>query len=406
MNKWDTKMKSSVVIPEIVKDRVDDTLAQIRKENVVSMKNQSKRNRPVMNIATKVAILAVMVLAIGAGSVYAATYLFGMKDFVKNLPDDAKQYINKDVKAKNDEIKTNDVETVLKSEEKELKDKVKFTVRETVFDHTDCHITIEVNLMDAENYLLVPEVYQISKTKEFYTAADKYYSDANEGESFEEYAMRNGKTLLLVESLLGDEAANDAAYGASYDTGIVEDKSHVLLHLNVSSLDENKKKFEDKTEIPILNKVLVYSEGGNNELEECFTEKMNVVLEGGDTTKEERASYALDNNQEMRVEGGPVILKSIVLHNSALETKVTFTIINEDKELGNWISVNLIDDDGNIFDRGTSDGGSASVPDSSGKFTDNRSYKKMELPDHVNVRIRNLDTDEIYELKNIPIAKE
>lgn len=70
----------------------------------------------------------------------------------------------------------------------------------------------------------------------------------------------------------------------------------------------------------------------------------------------------------MRVEGGPVILKSIVLHNSELETKVQFTIINEDKEVGNWISVNLIDDAGNIFDRGTSGEGYNSVPDSSGKF--------------------------------------
>lgn len=401
MNKWDAKMKSSVVIPEIVKDRVDETLAQIQKENVMSKKNKTERNRPVMNIVTKVAILVVIVLVIGAGSVYAAPYLFGMKDFVENLPDEAEQYINKDVETKNDEIKTNDVE-----KEKQLKDLVKFTVKETVFDYTDCHIIIEVNLIDAEHYLLVPEVYGISKTKEGYIAADEYYSEAEEGESFEEYARRNGKTLLLVESSFSEEMIKDAVYEVSYDVGIVEDMSHVLLHLNVSSCDENKVKFEDETEISILNRVLVYSESGNDEWEECFTEKMNVVLDGGAMTKEERATYALKNNQEMRVEGGTVILKSIVLHNSPLETKVQFTIINEDKEVGNWISVNLIDDDGNIFERGTSSGGSASVPDSSGEFTWNRSYKKMELPDHVNVRVRNLYTDEVYELKNIPAIRE
>lgn len=359
-------------------------------------------------MVAKVAVAVLGILILGSSTVYAAKHIWGIKDFAKNLPAEAESYIDTNVTVENDAgealnlLEDFNVNDNLSTNMEGL---VTFAVKETVSDSTNCHICIEATLHDAEQYLLVPTEYTVSKQEEGYdyTHARVYYDDAKPDESIEEYAIRNGKKILLVESYLTMDGTHPIAYSESI-SGVIVDDTHALLHIGLGCDDKSAEAFADGTKLPVTNSVSLFVNDGYHVWEECKSENITITLNQV-AGNEKTVQYALEDGKEMRVEDGPVILKSITLTNTPLETKVSFVVINEDKEWGNWMSINLIDDEGNIFDRGTSGGGGASAPDSKGMFTDNRSYKKMDFPDHVNVKVRNLDTDEIYILENIPIVK-
>lgn len=411
MDKWSEKIKEDIEVPEIVLDKVEEAFAQIRMESGKDMAESNKKKHhfkekwKALNVWSKVAAMVAVVLLLGSGSVYAASHIPGIRDFIWNMPDDAEQYINTEVDTDNsqDNLQNTDKKYVVSDDMLEtLKDKVSFSVKETVTDQNSCHLFVEATLTDTEHYLLVPEEYNVSREDDNFYSASEYYEDAGEDESIEEYAKRIGKQMLLVESLFQYDENDPGDYMESHD-GKMEDESRALLHIELQGYEENSGEFKEGTQIPIVNRVQLYVDG-ESVWKECKNENVTVTIEKV-AVEEESASYALENNQEMRVENGPVIIKSIKLTNTALETKVHFAVINEDEEIGNWLGINLIDDEGNIFDRGTSDGGYSSVPDGNGMFSCNRSYKKMEFPDHVNVRVRNLETDEVYELRNIPLVK-
>lgn len=400
----DDKIKKSyekVNLSEASKKRIQMAVMMDKEEH-----GKIRKKWNTMSLCSRVAAVLALVFVLGSGSAFAASRIFHMKEFLQNLPEDAEPYINKEVSTANaeDKIQETDKEYVVSDEIlEELKDKVSFVVKETVSDRSDCSILVEAILNDPENYMLVAEEYGVSKQDDGYMPAKEYYEDAKEGESIEEYATRNGKQILLVESSLSDDEIEQGKYMEGF-SGKIEDPSHALLHIGLTADLDKSTGFADGTRIQIANRVSLYVNNGEVMWQECKNENRTVTLEKV-ATKEDSAFYAFADGREMRVGDGPVIIKSIKLTNTPLETKVEFVAVNEDKELGNWVSINLIDDEGNIFDRGTSDGGYATNPDANGQFTDVGSYKRMEFPDHVNVRVRNLDTDDLYELKNIPIVK-
>lgn len=411
MEKWKKVFLNDIEVPQNVMDQVDEAFARIGMESGENMLNSKKFKKEngrlkkkwgTMNSWSKAAAVVGAVLILGTGSVFAASRVFTIKDFIKNIPEDAKEYIDTDVSVEGtkDNIQDTDREYIVSDEKlAELQNIVTFRVKETVSDSTSCHISVEATLHDSEHYVLVPEEYDMTKEG---TSASAYYKDAKEGESFEEYASRQKKQILMVESALslGDADQDKYSQGIS---GIVEDDSHVLLHISLSD-DEKSVGFTDGTILKINNRASLYVNDSKTLWKQCKNENTTVTLKNV-ATDEQSVSYALKNGKEMRVGTGPVIIKSITLTNTPLETKVQFIVVNEDRDLGNWVSINLIDDDGNIFDRGTSSGGGSSKPNADGQFTTSMYYKKMDFPAHVNVRVRDLNTDEIYELKNIPVVK-
>lgn len=411
MEKWNRLFTDDVEVPQIAMNKVEEAFAQIRRESGEKMVKSKelnmkegilKRKWKAMGVCSKVAAIAGMVLVIGSGSVFAASRVFSIKDFIQNIPKDAEKYIDRDVSVDNtkDNIQNTDKNYVVSDDMlEELKNKVSFRVKETVSDGTSCHISVEATLSDPEHYLLVPEEFDMTEEGTF---ASVYYKDANKGESLEDYASRQRKQILMVESSLCLDDNKQEKYLESI-SGIVEDDSHVLLHISLSG-EKKAVGFADGTKIKINNRASLYVNDHRTLWSEFKNENTTITLKNV-ATEEESVSYALKNGKEMRVGDSSVIIKSIILTNTPLETKVKLLVVNEDKELGNWIGVNLIDDEGNIFERGTSSGGSASKPDADGQFTYHTSYKKMKFPDHVNVRVRNLDTDEIYNLINIPVVK-
>lgn len=97
------------------------------------------------------------------------------------------------------------------------------------------------------------------------------------------------------------------------------------------------------------------------------------------------------------------------------EIPIVNTVIIEDEalcwhvckeETGNWISVCLMDDEGNFINNGVAGMGEAAKPDSNGAFVVIGIYEKMDLPDHINLRVKDLNSGEVDYLENIPRLEE
>lgn len=361
----------------------------------VKRKDESKWSVKSMKGWTKIAAAIVIVLTVGTGVVYAAEQFFGLSFFLKNMSDEGQQYINTEVQI--EETKDN----LEKAVPEDLKDLVTFKVKESVADSYSCHIAVEATLSDTDNYFMVPAEYEVEKSEENCVLASTYYNDALENESIKEYADRIGKEMLLVDSFLSPEQCLDG-YTGSMEPGVVIGKNRVLLYMEVYKEDSGVR-MENGMELELNNLVSTYNPKEKT-WQECKNEIMTAVVSEV-APDEEKAHYAFTSGEDMRVEDSTIIIKDIILTKTAIETKVAFKVVNEDKEMGNWISINLIDDEGNILERGVANGGSSSVPDANGAFTENKTYIKMELPDTINIRVRNLDTDEIYEIKGIPRAQ-
>lgn len=407
MEEWEKYFTNDVEMPQIILDKIDEALVQIETgcDEYVKKKGSKEnfnKKRNTLNRWSKAAALIGFVLFLGSGSVVAVNRNWSLKDILKNLPEEAEQYIDKNVTVTDtaDSIDNVDKDCVAKEEDIEkIKDLVTFNVKETIADPTTCQIAVEASLRDTEHYLLASADCDM---KEEGMAYD-YYGDAKEGESFEQYAKRVNKKILIVESCLDDSEEDLTKYFESIGEQIIKNGGHALLHIGLTCDGSEKNKFTDGTKLVLNHRVRLY-ENEKMEWKVCKNETETIGIkfffEGTET-----ADYGYDDENRMRVGDGPVTIKKITLTNSAFETRVDMVVVNEDKSLGNWVSINLIDDDGQIFDPGVTGSHFGSVPDSNGVFSWCVDYKRMDLPDHVNVRVRDLDKEVVYELKNIPLCK-
>lgn len=367
------------------------------KEELLDVQKTGRKTRKRSVVRwTSVAAAIVMIAAVGAGTVYAADRIWGIRDLLQNLPNGAEQYINTEV----DVISTNDTE-IESLDEKEA-DLVMFAVSESIADSYACHIAIEVELTDPEHYLLVPHYAIMDEL----SSAKEYYADALEGETIMEYAQRVNKQVVGVSSVIGTQEEQDGkTCQETVGNMMIIDGKHALLKLEavVRDKDGALSEMEDGQEIPIVNTVIIEDEAL------CWhvcKEEAVMVSVSKTASDEETATYGFDGKDAVRVGNSTVLIEKVTLTNTPLETKAQINVINEDKEAGNWISVCLMDDEGNFINNGVSGMGEAAKPDSNGAFVVIGIYEKMDLPDHINLRVKDLNSGEVDYLENIPRLEE
>lgn len=350
----------------------------------------------------KVASVVAIVIMTGVGSVYAADRIWGISDLMRNLPKEAGQYINEEVAV----VSTMDTAKEVIDEKEE--DLISFSIRESLTDSVSCHVIVEVTLLDSEHYLLALSQEEL----ELPGLAKEYYADAGEEESIMEYAKRCNKQVIVATSQAGIGKDGENYLSSIGGTKLI-DETHALLQLEIGLADKDSISImEEGQTIPINHIAIIYETPNQlpNEAEAlqwhaCKDETVMVVANKV-APDEETAVYGFANGEPVRVGNSTVLIRKITVTNTSLETKVCFDLINEDKEAGNWLSVNLIDEEGNFYENGVSNFGGASVPDENGAFYDTITYVKMELPEYVTVRVKDLNSGEVFLLENVPRIKE
>lgn len=406
MEKWMKHFTDDIEVPQNVLDKVNEAFAQIEMESGDMINENQKNNKKLtsfqkswnsMSRLSRVAAIAALALVLGSGSVFAANRIWGLKDVLRHLPKEAESQIVKEVAVEDTQNKLDEVPESLKVSDDELvqlEKNVSFAVKETLSDQNSCHIALEATLKDPVHYMLVDE-------SDVTTAVDRtIYGDAKEGETVVEYAKRMNKKMIRVDSYFEAATKEQEQYLESYDVKMVDD-AHCLMMLQIT---DNNNQIAGGTKLNIASVARVYDKESSVRWKVCKSETATVTIDKV-SANEATASYAFADGKEMRVGDSSVILEKIELTNTAIETKIAVTVRNEDKELGNWVAVNLIDDNGNYYEGGVTNTGIASQPDAEGRFVDYHTYAKMELPDYVNVRVRDLNTDQIWELHNIPVCK-
>lgn len=385
MEKWENLFQEDIDVPKVVQVKVDEAFALMKRESEDDMKKMEyEKKGKKWNRWFSMAVAASIVLLISSVSVCAARYIFGLQDVLTNLPKDARKHIVKNVSVNKKEAES--------AKTNEFDEKIKFTVKETLTDSNNCLVIIEASLKKTDDYLFVslPDVGAEG------SYANEFYPDAKDKESISEYAQRIGKKMVAVDAVL-DESSNEKY---NYNPHIeIQDHTHCVLILTVSSRED---KIVEGTNISFTNKAFVYDKNSPDIWKQCMAEKTSVKVNGV-VPEEESANYAFKKGKGMRIGNGPLILKELKVINTALETKVLFSCL--DQKMDGWFSINLIDENGNIFDYGVTDGKVQEQDVKTGIYSNIETYKKMDLPDHVNVRVRDLDTDEIWELHDIPIVR-
>lgn len=385
MKEWKNPFREDFAVPKKVQDKVNEAFALMERESEDNMKQMEyEKKRKKWNRWFRMAVAASFLLIISSVSVCAATYIFGLQDVLPNLPKNARKHIVKNVSVDKKEIKT--------AKTNELDEIIQFTVKETLTDSDNCLAIIEATLKKTDDYFFVslPDVGAEG------SYANEFYQDAKDGESISEYAQRIGKKMVAIDAVLAESLNEKYDYNPHIE---IQDHTHCTLILTVSS---RKDEIVEGTMIRFTNKAFVYDKNSSEIWKQLVAETVSVKVNGV-VTEEESADYAFKKGQKMRVGNGPLILKKLKLINTALETKVLFSCL--DQKMNGWFSINLIDENGKIYDYGVTDGKQQEQDVKTGIYSSMETYKKMDLPDHVNVRVRNLDTDEIWELHNIPIVK-
>lgn len=376
-------------------DDLKDKLLNIKYSNVYSMPKQKRFRGRLVGAAAAVGIF----LLVGTGTVYAANKL-GLNLFVKNLPDDATQYINTEVVTElkeNNIDKLNGIPVSSDGEQEKINSIVNISPVETICDGESCLIALEARLIPGSEYIMLPREYSVSEKCIF--------EDAYENESFGKYAKRVGKKILKVSVDLDVKYSLDNNYSGSIDSKLI-DADNSIMYVSISSSLGDADRLQEGTKLDLHYYVDVCeSPEDENNWSVAKDEIVSVVVENVANSRDEYF-YRLSDNKEMVVEDSGITINSIKLINTELETKAEFEVTNADKEIGNWVSINLVDDNDDFFELGVSDGGIATEPDENGKFiVSDIAYKKMDLPDHVNIRVKNLNTGEEYYLRNIPCVK-
>ena len=192
-----------------------------------------------------------------------------------------------------------------------------------------------------------------------------------------------------------------------YDVGYIdkrEDDQHIAIYYTLGAGESNKTGFTEGEVIKIREICHVYDPNVENEAEATYLGRdryFEVIIEKV-ADFAETAEYAFAEGQEMRVGDSTVTIHKITLINSAFSTRFEIELTQTDDTIGNWMSINIVDDNLDFLENGPIGGGGADKPDEEGRFKCVMDYKKMELPDHVNVRIKYLDSKETFYLTDIP----
>ena len=402
MERWNKIFTDDVEMSQVVKEKVEEAFAMIEQESG-DMKEKKKKHGSMhfysMDRWTKVAAVAAVILLLGSGTVFAANRLWNMKGILENLPKEAEQYISSEISVKKtkDQMKEQNKDLVAKKTDLEkLKGLVSFEVKETLADKTSCHVTVEATLKDAKHYILSTDATDKKEEQAIY-----YYGDAKKGETTSDYAARIKKQILWVNCISENE---------NYQEGreaVLEDESHALFHITLSAKEEAA--LQEGTELTFRHLVKLYEPESGSQIiwKQCKNEVTTIDLENI-AADEESATYAYEKEKEIQIGDSGIAIQKINLKNTALETKLQVTFKNKKKKAGDSIAVSLVDEEGNDLEAGPATTGSISEPDENGVFQEIRAYKKMEFPDHINIKVRNLSTDDpkdSFVINNIPIVK-
>ncbi|MGN0161015.1 MAG: hypothetical protein ACI4AQ_06485 [Lachnospiraceae bacterium] len=348
------------------------------KDKLLSIKDKNEKQHAtkIINLKKIVNIAAtfVMVLGVGVGTVYAAEHIWGLNLFMKELPNEATPYINTNISS--DAKENIDI----------LEDLVRVKPVETIFEGKSCFIALEVTLTDESDYIILPSDYSMTQ--------DCTFENALESEKIGEYAKRTNKKVIKANAT-SDDSLN---YGASRDSKLISE-NQLMLYLELTS----QHPFEEGTTIDIHFYADVYEVDDDSVFVIGKDETIGITV---DNVAKESASryYALSDQQPMSVEDSGIVIQSIAVTNTILETKVDFVFENCDVQRISQLSVNIVNDDGSFYQNGYSSSGNISVLDN-GKIITCVAYKKMDFPECVNVRIKDLITGKVYYLKGIPCVR-
>ena len=152
-------------------------------DNIKSNDRESDNKRKIisLNKFAKVAAGIGIFAIVSTGTAYAATQVMGLKDIVNNIPEDAEQYINTEIKSElvEDNLDSFDKEDVLDDETMtSLDDMLNIKPIETLSDGNSCFVALEVSLDSDNDYVLLPNYYSVQEPCSF--------DDAQNNESFGE----------------------------------------------------------------------------------------------------------------------------------------------------------------------------------------------------------------------------
>lgn len=312
-------------------------------------------------------------------SVYAGMKLWSFVDFYKEgeIPDTAKEIINKDVDASEVEKREEDeFGNTLKSEHPEWEDVVSYKVIETVCDENMVYITFEATVPKESNYILIGG--DCSEEE------DVGNLGINSLETIKEYCKENEKELIQLSA-----RAN------------LDDVSIADITCQTQCVDgykvEGLLKAARKTNEKQVNVAVVYKSTWYNQESEKYeliaekTQDIGMV----DETENEVAMYGLADGQEQRIGDTSIFIEKVTLTNTPIATYAEFDVRNEDLQCGNDISIHVVDDNKELLNCGPSYSGTAYQPDKNGCFRAEEDYQRMEeLPDHIWVRAYNLKDQE------------
>lgn len=208
MSKMDNKLFQSFTeeteIPETVNARIENTLTYLKNEK------QEKTGRRIHSWkkVRKTAIVAVACIALTGTGVYAVGSHFGLFDFMERsglaVSEDTVKKTQTDVGEK--------AENALAS----------FEVKEALYDNNSVYITVEVQAVKPEKYLLVPEDVMETDTL--------YYLGIESEQTVGEYAAEKGRELLFIGAgfQFTEELAMDT-YSRDFKS-ISDDKAILFLY--------------------------------------------------------------------------------------------------------------------------------------------------------------------------------
>lgn len=210
-----TKMTQEVEIPEVVMDKVMDTLTMIKEND--NMKARNKGITKKSNLKTvKAASLAAAAFLVVGSTAFASTKIWGLDDYFSSWG----------VKI-SDEAKSLGEDNVPQEEKKE--EMVDFKIREYLCDSHQMYFVIEAKAADADKYLLITQDCLPEDS-----VKNLNIEGVTEG-TIKDYAKKQGKELLVVCTNV-----NTGAASASVDFHLEKDGTGVFVYTTENVQKKNK----------------------------------------------------------------------------------------------------------------------------------------------------------------------
>ncbi len=320
------------------------------------------------------------VFLVGTASV-AAVKKWGFSDFYNKgeLPQSAEQITNAEVKKSSTQNRTtdefgNDARTdIVKGHE----DVVSFKPTFTVCDEESVYVGFEAEVSEDSGYFLISEEDDLLKPV-------SEVLGKKSAKTVLEYCKKKHLNIIMIRGSfpLDDKAASFQTYRAELISG------NKVEYLLVGGRLEKEKNIE----VSVIYQAFLYQQK-TGFFDKIADRIQNVGVP--DDSESTTAHYGVKNGEEKRIGKTTIYIREVVLKTTPLATYAEFYVRNDDAKYGNWVSVALVDQNHEFYERGPGGSGEADIPDGNGCFVVRDEYQQFKtLPEKIYVRARNLELED------------